>query len=123
MVIKLENKKFSGEVMMDLSEELKMLTTHYLQQKYMNMALQDTTRMLLGYLSYPWQRIKINTQFIVWKQLIQSFPKKVNVRVPENNISKMSSCCCCLYFIILPFSLAFCCCCCFIIFFIFINFS
>lgn len=76
MVIKLENKKFSGEVMMDLSEELKMLTTHYLQQKYMNMALQDTTRMLLGYLSYPWQRIKINTPFIVWKQLIRSFPKK-----------------------------------------------
>jgi len=72
----LDNKGFCGAILMDLSKAFDTINHELLIAKLHAYGFSiDSLEIILSYLQDRWQRVKINTTFSSWTQLIQGVPQ------------------------------------------------
>ena len=69
-------KGFAGAILMDLSKAFDTINHELMIAKLNAYGLdKNSLKTILSYLSERWQRIKINTTFSSWSQLLQGVPQ------------------------------------------------
>ena len=72
----LDKQGFAGALLMDLSKAFDTINHELLIAKLHAYGFStDVLKVLLSYLQDRWQRVKINTTFSSWSQLLQGFPQ------------------------------------------------
>ena len=72
----LDNNGYAGAVLMDLSKAFDTINHQLLIAKLHAYGFStDALELILSYLSNRWQRVKINTSFSSWTELIQGVPQ------------------------------------------------
>ena len=72
----LDNKGFSGGILMDLSEAFDTINHQLLVAKlYAYGFSMDTLELILSYLNDRWQRTKVNMSFSTWSELLWGVPQ------------------------------------------------
>ena len=72
----LDDKRFTGTVLMDLSKAFDTINHELLIAKLLAYGFRkDSLKILLSYLSDRWQRTKINLFFNSWSELLQGVPQ------------------------------------------------
>ena len=72
----LDNNGYAGAVLMDLSKAFDTINHQLLIAKLHAYGFsKDALELILSYLSDRWQRVKINTSFSSWTELIQGVPQ------------------------------------------------
>ena len=73
----LDKKGFGGAVLMDLSKAFDTIKHDLLIAKlYAYGFNKESLKLLLNYLSNRWHRTKINKQFSLWQELIQTVAQR-----------------------------------------------